>query len=147
MPGENSVVPKWAIIAAIGLAGFFGYRHLNPKSSFAADGREAYWDAAVAQSKSAGKPGLVFVTADWCGACQSFKGQVLSQSHVLEAMYSRHTVVVLDITDPGSPAAERARALGVRGVPTLIRYDENGKDVARTHGMPADALMKWLAKP
>ncbi|MDB5296567.1 MAG: cytochrome biosis protein [Phycisphaerales bacterium] len=135
---------KLAGLALLALVAFAGWRHLHPKTAFAADGADPVWDNKVARSKSEGKPGLVLFTADWCGACRALHEQVLSQPEVVAAMAERYTVTVVDLTDPNSPNGGRAQQMGVSGIPTLIRYDVDGTESARTHFLPPAAMVKWL---
>lgn len=131
----------WVILAVLVVAAVIGWRSLGPKSALA--GWTSDWDAAAEQSRVTGKPPLVLFTADWCPPCKTLKAE-LNRADVRSFLKDNYTLVVVDLTDRGGPNNARARDYGVRGIPTLILYDANGREQARTFGMDGDALMRWL---
>jgi len=138
MPNTKTIV---AILAV--LLGIAAWRGFHPASSFAVDG-DPTWDRAVEVSQSTGRPGLVLFTAGWCGACRQLHSQVLTRDDVREAIDSRFTFVTVDLTGPTETNQVRASKCGVKAIPTLIRYDKDGRETARTHGMDPQAMLKWL---
>ena len=128
------------------LVALVGYGVTQPHSTFAAVGTDAEWDAAVAQSRSRNMPGVVLYTADWCPACQALHAGALADPAVWRELGNRHTFVVVDLTRPAAAAQAHAAAAGVHGIPTLIRYDRDGRETDRTHGLPAVALIDWLQR-
>ncbi|MDP2478938.1 MAG: thioredoxin [Candidatus Palauibacterales bacterium] len=88
--------------------------------------------------EEAGGPVLVDFYADWCGPCKMM-------APALDDLASRHAgsllVAKLD-TDRWPGVAGR---FGIRGIPTLILFDE-GREVARETGaIPAERLEALLA--
>lgn len=131
------------VVLALVAGGWFLWGQ-RPGHSFAGGGWLTDWDAAVEQSKASGKPALVLFTADWCPACKRFEADALAREDVREHLRANYTLLVMDLSDRSGPNAEQAGRCGVRSIPTLIRYDHRGQEVARAHGMPGDALLAWL---
>jgi thiol:disulfide interchange protein len=144
MTSESSANPfsRFLLVLAA-LACLIGWRAFHPPSTFAAEGIDADWDASVRLSRFLHQPAVVLYTADWCPACQALHASALSDPAVREEL-SKHTFVTVDLTQQAPTAVAHCRAAGVSGIPTLIRYDADGHETARTHGMPADALAEWL---
>jgi thiol-disulfide isomerase/thioredoxin len=88
----------------------------NPVPSTAGD---LSYDAAFRRSTVSGRPLVIFVTADWCGACQRMKAGTLTplqQAGQLQGV--EFSVVDLD------RQRELASQLAQGGpIPQLIRYD------------------------
>lgn len=84
------------------------------------------------------RPGrvLVEVSAKWCGPCRQM-APVLRQ--LAEERAGSLTVGVLDMDDATTTAA----ALGVRGAPTFIVF-ENGREVARQLGAMPPTVLRAL---
>jgi thiol:disulfide interchange protein DsbD len=116
----------------------------GPKDAMASSGWINDWNAAIAQSKSTGKPALVLFTADWCPACKQFESQVLTDPKVKEYLQNNYTLVTVDLSDRDGPNNDRARDFAVRVIPTLIQYNKSGNELARGPGMPADTFLLWL---
>jgi len=139
--GDNTM--KAATTILLLLCGFVLYRFVNPSTTFAADGVDPSWDAAV-QSRDPAEPTLVIFTAGWCGACQALNANVLSRSEIQDEIYHHYNVYTVDLTSPSPQVQAHARKLGVRAIPTLIRYDVQGHETDRTHGGSAENLLAWL---
>jgi thioredoxin-related protein len=119
-------------------------RFPGPKDALASGGWNNDWNAAIAQSKSTGKPALVLFTADWCPACKQFESQVLTDPKVKQYLQDNYTLVTVDLSDRDGPNNDRARNFSVHVIPTLIQYNSAGNEIARGYGMPADTLLLWL---
>ena len=56
------------------------------------------WDKALASAKSTGKPIFILRTgSDWCGACKSFKTNILDTAEFIEFARTNLTLLYLDI--------------------------------------------------
>jgi len=103
-------------------------------------------DASAASTQD-GRPVLVFVTADWCGPCQSFKRGALSDPAITELFTAKAHPVLLDADTPSNGA----ESLKIFSIPALLLL-KNGREVARLEGgVNASELTSWfnaaLAKP
>jgi len=96
--------------------------------------------AAKSRSVDDNRPVIAFVTADWCGPCQSMKKSSLSDPEIVEFMKSKTLPVYIDATD----ANPEVDLLGVTGFPTLIAIRDN-KEISRLEGaVPTTTLREWL---
>jgi thiol:disulfide interchange protein len=131
-----------ALVVVVGLVlcGADGWHH----SRFEATGTDADWDAAARQSHDRNLPAVVLYTADWCCACQALHAGALADPAVGRELCYRHTFVVVDMTRPTATARSHAASAGVHAYPTLIKYDRDGHELDRTHGLSAEALVAWL---
>jgi serine/threonine protein kinase len=74
---------------------------------------------------------LVFRAA-WCAACVQIERQTLSNTDVREAMKGRVELVTFDATNDEDPEVVRVlERYQVRGLPTMIRLDREGKELQR----------------
>ncbi|MFG0305918.1 MAG: thioredoxin family protein [Phycisphaerales bacterium JB040] len=97
---------------------------------------------ATAQGEASGKPVLAFVTAAWCGPCQSLKRNGLADERV-QALIGERTVGVTleETTEQGK---RDMRGLPVRAYPTLVLL-RDGEVVSMMEGaQPASAIVSWL---
>ena len=129
------------LLAVIGIL-FVVWRSAGPSSAMA-------WhdnvDDAIVAAQQKGKPILAFFTADWCGPCQSFKQNVLTDAGVARALESRFVLVKIDLTEGTGAPAIAAQQLGVRSIPTLIVYDAGGQHIdTASGGMSPAQLIQWL---
>ena len=77
---------------------------------------------------------IIRFTASWCQPCKML-------AKMLEDIENKPIIEVVDI-DQDSDAAIK---FGIRGVPTLLKMDDNGNVVDRMVGMTTQpALEKWL---
>jgi thiol:disulfide interchange protein len=135
---------KLAVLALAGLLGLFLYRMHSPATIFAADGTDSGWDAAVERSLASHQPTVVLFTATWCPACRALHDEVLSRDDVQDELQRNYNIYTVDLTNPSPAVQAHARKFQVRAIPTLIRYDVNGKETARTNYLPPSDLIAWL---
>ena len=135
---------KFGVLVAALLVGLLIYRGAHPSTTLAADGMDPKWDAAVESSKISGQPTVVLFTAGWCGSCQWLHANVLSRSDIQSELSEHYNFCTIDLTNPRESVQAHASKLGVSGIPTLIRYDSDGKEISRCHALPADEMMAWL---
>ncbi len=125
---------NFAALAAFVFAAFTVAVHAAP------DGWKDDFDAAVKAAKDSGKHVLVdFTGSDWCGWCIRLTDEVFSKSAFKE--FAEENLILVKVDFPRGkelPAEvmqrnrELAQEYGVRGFPTIVILDSEGKEVART---------------
>ena len=131
-----------ALLVVIGLMMFYRLQH--PSTTFAADGIDPDWDAAVQHSREAAEPTVVLYTANWCPTCQLLHRSVLPRSDVQHELMGHYSFYTVDVTNPTPQAMAHMQKFGVRYIPLMIRYDVNGQETDRTNYLPPDELIAWL---
>ena len=126
----------------VALLGLIVYRSFHPSTTFAADGKDAYWDAAVRESQASGKPTIVLFTADWCPACQALHRELASSE--AQAELSHYYVYTVNLTNQTHAMSDHAHQFGARYIPLMIRYDTDQKETARTNWLSEADLIQWL---
>ena len=118
-------------------------------------GEKAEWltdyQEAVKLSKQTGKPILAnFTGSDWCGYCKKLQRSVFSTSDFKE--WAESSVVLLELDFPKYKSQERklmlqnrrlAQKYGIRGYPTILVIDSNGKPMGNLGYMPGGPD-RWL---
>ena len=99
-------------------------------------------DDAVAQGEANGKPVLAFVTAQWCGPCQTLKRNGLADERVQELISERTVAVTLEETT--EQGQRDMRNLPVRAFPTLLLLNNNEVISMMEGAQPASAIISWL---
>lgn len=96
-------------------------------------------DAVPAFTQNTSGISLIDFSAPWCGPCKALAPTLDALSAEFEGQV-RMAKVNID------EAAELAQAHGIRGVPTLILF-ENGKPVSQKVGLQSKAsLQAWLSE-
>lgn len=97
--------------------------------------------SALDSAKEAGKPILVFVTAQWCHYCQKMKRDTWSDPQVQSVVSQRFETLRLD----GDRDQHIVEKLGLRGYPATLVYTPDGRYVDQRGGYlsPAQTL-HWL---
>ena len=95
---------------------------------------------ALERSELSDKPVFAFVTADWCGPCQTMKRGALADRRVADVVRTRTEPVYID----GDEHPDIVQSLGVRGFPTVVII-RDGKIVDGSSGvMTTPGLLAWL---
>ncbi len=117
-----------------------------PSSSRGTHGWHGELEAGLRDGGARNVPVLLDFRADWCVACVELEKKTWSDPDV-ERLLRRMAPVRLDVTR-NSPADQEIQSrYSVRGLPTVILLDPQGKELARFVGFksPAD-LIAW-ARP
>jgi protein disulfide-isomerase len=101
--------------------------------------------AATIEAKKAGKPLLVYFTADWCNPCQMLKSTTFADRGVAEAV-AKFIPVKLNVDDKVNAAMALSFHDQDGGIPYFAVVDDQGQLVHTAEGaLPADLFVKWLA--
>lgn len=95
------------------------------KASFATVSSNGELKAAVAE---AGKPSLVYFTADWCVSCRVIERSVLSDPQVAESLKDTNLVSV-DLSDMTPDKQQLMKDSNVIGPPTMLFFDRKGAEL------------------
>lgn len=98
------------------------------------------FDAAKAKSKAENKPMLVdFTGSDWCGWCIKLDKEVFSKAAFKDYASENLILVEIDFPRRKEQSAELkaqnealAEQYGIRGFPTILLMDSDGKVIERT---------------
>lgn len=84
--------------------------------------------------------------ADWCVACKEFEKYTFTDSKV-QQKFSEMVVLQIDLTKNSAENSEFMKHFNVLGLPTILFFDENGKELSQsrvTGFLPADKFLQWL---
>jgi thioredoxin-like negative regulator of GroEL len=99
---------------------------------------------ARAAARSAGKPVLLYFTAEWCQPCQHMKHTVFADPEVDATLRAAYPTVKVDIDHNRDVAQE----FGVDMIPTFIVVAADGHVVKQeTGGMDAQQFLDWVKSP
>jgi len=94
---------------------------------------QPYSEEAFAAARRAGSPVVLDFYAEWCLPCKEMEKTTFADPEVArEAEHFR--TLRADLTQEGEETDSVARAFDVKGVPTAIFFDSNGREVARLVG-------------
>ncbi len=103
---------------------------------------------AQAEARSQDKLVLINFTADWCSPCRKMKQFVYSRDDVVELIGADFVPVKMDMTAPApeDPQSYAAAEMQIKGLPTLVAADPDGREIGRVSGPldPAD-MKNWLS--
>lgn len=102
------------------------------------------WELAMQTARESGKTVLVnFTGSDWCGWCIRLKSEVFDHKEFKD--YAKENLVLLKLDFPRSiyqtPELKRQngqlqQAFGIRGYPTILLLNAEGKEIGRTGYQP-----------
>lgn len=97
-------------------------------------------DSALAESRRTRKPILVDFSADWCPPCIAMKHDVWPHPDVEHALTTSYVPLLIDV-DRNGAVADR---YDVRGIPTVLVLDGEGRVVRRATFLTASAMVDFL---
>lgn len=112
------------------------------------------YEKALAEAKADSKLVLLdFTGSDWCGYCMQLDSEVFSKSDFKK--FAKENLVLVELDYPrGKSQTKKLKEqnaglkdkFGIRGYPTLIVVDAEGKEQARWGGYSKDFLAKLKEK-
>lgn len=123
-------------------------------SAFAAEGWLDDYEKAVAQAKAENKLVLAdFTGSDWCGWCKKMVADVFDKDEFKQ--YAEKNLVLLEIDFPSQKKlddkvkaqnAELKKKYEIRGFPTFVILDGEGKELAKWVGYQKGGPEGFTAK-
>lgn len=95
---------------------------------------------------SHGKKVMLDLYADWCVACKEFEKYTFADQNV-KAKLAQMVVLQVDMTQNSPANDELMKHFNVLGLPTILFFDEQGKELnsSRVTGfMAAESFLDWL---
>lgn len=130
---------------------------LTRSAAGAGDDKEWTEDLAAAgeMAKKLKRPIMAdFTGSDWCGFCIKLDNEVFSTKEFKD--WSQKSVVMLKLDFPARKAQdaklksqnkELQNKYAVKGFPTIVFFDAEGKELGRIGGYaPGSGAEKWLAR-
>ena len=90
------------------------------------------WEEALKRAKTEGKPIFLDISASWCGPCKMLKANTFSNYEVGK-FYNANFINVMVDGEKGE-GVKLARQFRIKGYPSLIFINNEGKLIAQTAG-------------
>jgi thioredoxin:protein disulfide reductase len=100
-----------------------------------------------AYSDTLQKPVILDFTAEWCLPCRKLEKDTFSDPRVIEEAEDHFFMVKVDLTHVADPVNQRLlEEFGVKGVPTIVFLDSQGREVKRLMGfLPPEKFLSFMA--
>ncbi|MCZ7383554.1 MAG: thioredoxin fold domain-containing protein [Candidatus Methanoperedens sp.] len=86
--------------------------------------------AALEAAKAQGKPVFVYAWSQYCGWCKKFEEETFTNQSVIKTLNENFILISIDV----DKQRNETRNFRVRGTPTEIFLDSNGKEIKRIPG-------------
>jgi thiol:disulfide interchange protein DsbD len=109
-----------------------------------------YTDETLQAARSSKRPVIIDFYATWCTPCRELEEVTFHDAAVVKQAESDFVMVKVDVTKGGNPLHERLlREYEVKGVPTIVFLDSNGKerqDLRLVDYLPPDQFLGRMAQ-
>ena len=124
----------------------------------AANAAELKWHTSLpdAKAKAKAEKKLVFVEftgSDWCPPCKKLHSEVLASQEFADFAAKKFVLVELDFPRKKEQSADLkaankalAKEFEIRGYPTVVVLDADGKELHRKVGYGGDSAKEYIAK-
>jgi len=90
---------------------------------------QPYSEQVLDNAAMMGKPVIIDFYADWCAPCLELEQITFHDSEVVKQAEANFVMIKIDLTRKGDPINEHLlRLYDVRGVPTVVFLDRNGRE-------------------
>jgi len=127
-----------AFLVTVFAAGAFSQIKTSAKKAAADDFWTTDWDKAIAAAKAQKKPVIVDFYTDWCGWCKKLDKETYAAPEIKKRLKEGWIGVKINPEDETKKGtldgavvkySDIARKYNVRGFPTIIFLDKDGKEV------------------
>jgi len=96
--------------------------------------------AGFASARESGTPVMMDFWAEWCAACKELDHETYNQPEIL-ALAARFTSIKMDVTERNDTNRALLERYQVRGMPTVIFFDSDGRELERFSGFKDAAAL------
>jgi thiol:disulfide interchange protein DsbD len=109
-----------------------------------------YSEQTLHEAQKLKKPVIIDFYATWCAPCRELEGVTFHDASIVKEAESDFVMVKVDVTKGGNKPHERLlQEYGVKGVPTIVFLDPNGKerqDLRLMDYLPPDQFLGRMAE-
>ena len=111
---------------------------------------KAYSDHLLSEAAKSRKPVIIDFSAAWCAPCLELDEVTFHYPEIVKQAKRDFIMIKVDLTRKGKPVIDRLlRQYGVKGVPTVVFLDRQGKerlDLRLVDYLPANQFLTRMAE-